>query len=177
MLQNLKGFKIFSKISNSQNYPYSLPLFQKYHNHPIYSPSFHHLLRLIIFLFPRKAVGTNFLKIQIESYVQKRKPQMIWIHLLKRKRRKEAKEDPNSVAYGRFQCSVVLKRFHYLVALKKFQCLVANGRKRKSILSTSLHFPPNKFYLNLLFFPLISRFYFTMVLDCYLHLSFLFLDL
>jgi hypothetical protein len=43
-------------------------------------------------------------------------------------RRKEVKEDPNSVANGRFQCLVDLKKFHCLVALGRFHCLVALGR-------------------------------------------------
>ncbi len=60
MLQNLRGLWIFLKISSSQNYPYSLPLFQRYYYHPIYSPFFHHLLKLIILLLPRKVVGTSF---------------------------------------------------------------------------------------------------------------------
>jgi hypothetical protein len=44
-------------------------------------------------------------------------------------------------------------------------------------LFTSSHFPPNKFYLNLQFFPLTLRFYFTMVLGRYSHISFIFLNL
>jgi hypothetical protein len=36
-------------------------------------------------------------------------------------------------------------------------------------LFTSSHFPPNKFYLNLQFFPLTLRFYFTMVLGHFTH--------
>jgi hypothetical protein len=58
---------------------------------------------------------------------------MIWIFLLNRRRRKEVKKDPNSATNGRFQC------------------LVANGRRRRNILFTFSHFPPNKFYLNLFF--------------------------
>jgi hypothetical protein len=42
---------------------------------------------------------------------------------------------------------------------------------------TSSHFPPNKFYLNLQFFPLTLKFYFTMVLGRYSRISFLFFDL
>jgi hypothetical protein len=48
--------------------------------------------------------------------------------------------------------------------------------KEKHLL-TSCHFPPNKFYLNLQFFPLTLRFYFTMVLGHYSRISFLFFDL
>jgi hypothetical protein len=60
---------------------------------------------------------------------------MIWIHPLKKKSRKEVKENPNLLAYGRFQF------------------LVANGRRRRNILFTSSHFPLNFFYLNF-FFPI-----------------------
>jgi hypothetical protein len=52
----------------------------------------------------------------------------------------------------------------------KVPSLVANGRK---ILFTSSHFPPNQIYLNLQFFPLTLRFYFTMVLGHYSRVSFL----
>jgi hypothetical protein len=53
---------------------------------------------------------------------------MIRIHPLKRKKRKEVEEDPNLMAYGRFQC------------------LVANGRKRRNILFVSLlTLPPINF--------------------------------
>ncbi len=151
MLQNQKGLWNFSKISNSQNYLYSLPFFQKYHNCPIYFFYFHHLLRLIIFLLPKKVVGTSFFKIQIESYVQKREPR---IHLLKKKRRKEVKEDPNSMAYGKFQWLVALKRFHYLVALRRFQCLVApwkvpmfggQWKEKETPFSPLLTFSPTNF--------------------------------
>jgi hypothetical protein len=66
------------------------------------------------------------------------------------------KEDPNSVANGRFQCLVALERFQSLVALERFQCLVAferfqclvaNGRKRRrgNTLSPLLIFPPTNF--------------------------------
>jgi hypothetical protein len=39
-----------------------------------------------------------------------------------------------------------------LGGLWKVPSLVAFGRRRKSILFTYFHFPPNKFYLNLFFF-------------------------
>jgi hypothetical protein len=55
-----------------------------------------------------------------------------------------------------------------LIGPWKVPSLVAFGRRRrkKNIIFTSFHFPPNKFYLNL-FFPLILMFYFTMILNCY----------
>ncbi len=85
--QARKGLWNFSKISSSQHYLYSFPFFQKYYKHPIYSPSFHHLPRLIILLLPKKVMGTSILKIQIKNYVRKKNPQMIWIHLLKKKKK------------------------------------------------------------------------------------------
>ncbi len=119
VLQNQKGLWNFYKISNSQNYPYSFLFFQKHHNHPIYFPSFHHL-RLIILLLPRKVIRTSFLKIQVESYIQKKKSQMFQICPLKRRRRKEVNEDPNLMAYGRFQFLVAFGTFHCLMALERF---------------------------------------------------------
>jgi hypothetical protein len=46
---------------------------------------------------------------------------------LKKRRKKEVKEDPNSMGNGRFQC------------------LVANGKRRKNILFASSHFLPTNF--------------------------------
>jgi hypothetical protein len=68
--------------------------------------------------------------------LEKKKPYMIQIRPLKRKRRKEVKEDSNSIANGRFQC---------LVALERFQCLVANGRKKKNTFSPLPTFLPRNF--------------------------------
>jgi hypothetical protein len=79
---------------------------------------------------------------------------MIRIRPLKGMKRKEGKEDPNSVANGRFQCLVALGRFHCLVVLGRFHCLVANerfqcsmanGRRRKSTFSPLPTFPPTNF--------------------------------
>jgi hypothetical protein len=69
---------------------------------------------------------------------------------LNKRRKKEVKEDPN---------------------------LVALGSRRKSIPFTSSHFPPQQILFKPFFFQLILRFSFTMVLDRYLQLSFLFLNL
>jgi hypothetical protein len=67
---------------------------------------------------------------------RKKKPPMIQIHPFKKRRNKEVKEDPNSMANGRFHCLVALERFHYLVA---------NGRRRKSTFSPLLISPPTNF--------------------------------
>jgi hypothetical protein len=54
-------------------------------------------------------------------------PKLSKFALLKRKRRKEVKENPNSLANGRFQC------------------LVANGRRRRNTFSPLPTFPPINF--------------------------------
>jgi hypothetical protein len=104
------------------------------------------------------------------------------------------KENPNSVANGRFQCLVALERLQCLVANGRIQCLVnlerlqclmangtlqclvANGRKRGNTFSPLPTFPQD-FLFKLSFFPLILRFYFTMVLGCYLRIFFIFFNL
>ncbi len=131
--QTWEGLWNFSKISSPQHYPYSLPFFQMYYKYPIYSPFFHHLPRLIILLLQKKVVGINIFRIRIENYVRKKEPQMIWIHPLKRRKRKEVKEDPKLVTNGRFQC---------LVALGRFYCLVALERKKRSTFSHLFILPP-----------------------------------
>ncbi len=73
---------------------------------------------------------------------------------------------------------------------EKVLCLVANGRRRRRFFawwpmegeregsfSTSSHFPPKQLYLDLRFFPLTLRFYFTMVIGYYLRIPSLFLGL
>jgi hypothetical protein len=59
------------------------------------------------------------------------------------------------------------------------ECSMLGGqwKVKEKHLFTSSHFPPNKFYLNLQFFPFTLQFYFTMVLSYYSRFSFLFLDL
>jgi hypothetical protein len=100
-------------------------------------------------------------------------------------KREEVKEDPNLMANGRFQCLVAFGRFHHLVALARFRCLVAlarfqclaaNERRRRSTFSHLPTFPPT-ILLKLSFFPLVLRFYFTVVLNRYLHIFILFFDL
>jgi hypothetical protein len=62
----------------------------------------------------------------------------------------------------------------------QWKVLLVNGLwkdKEYLFIFTSSGFPPYKFYLNLQFFPLTSRFYFIMVLGRYLHIPFFFLDL
>jgi hypothetical protein len=54
--------------------------------------------------------------------------------------------------------------------------LVANGRRRRNAFSPLLTYP-QQILLKQSFFPLILRFYFTMVLSCYLRISLLLFDL
>jgi hypothetical protein len=94
-----------------------------------------------------------FSNIKIGNHVRKKKRSK-FVPLEKR-RRKEAREDPNLVANGRFQCLVALGRFHALWPLE--------GKKETSF--SPLFIPPPNKILNL--FSLILRFYFIMVLDHY----------
>jgi hypothetical protein len=94
-----------------------------YYYHSIYSPSFHHLLKLIILLFPRKVVGISFPRFN-SKIMSEKDTKLFKFTFLKRRRKKEVKENLNLVALGRFQC------------------LVALGRRKKKILFTSSHFPP-----------------------------------
>jgi len=112
----------------------------------------------------------------------KERPKWPKFALLKRRKRKEVKEDPNSVAYGRFQwleangrfqCLLVFGRFPCLVALKWFQCLVVLKGEGETSFSPLFTSSPNNFTWTF-FFPLILRLYFTMVLNCYLMPFFLF---
>jgi len=77
--------------------------------------------------------------------MSEKKPQMIRIRSLKKKRRKEVKEDINLVALERFHCLVALERFQCLIANGRFQCLVALGRRRRSIFSPLPTSPPTNF--------------------------------
>jgi hypothetical protein len=63
-----------------------------------------------------------------------------------------------------------------LGALERFQCLVANGKRRRNTFSPLPTFSQQTL-LKPSLFPLILRFYFTMVLSRYLCISFHFLDL
>jgi len=79
---------------------------------------------------------------------------------------------PNLVANGRFQA-------WWPTEGSKFAWWPMEGSKfggqwkvKEKHLFTSSHFPPNKLYLNLQFFPLTLRFYFTMILDYHSRLFF-----
>jgi hypothetical protein len=96
----------------------------------------------------------------------KRESQIIKIRALKKRKRKEMKEEPNLMANGRFQAwwplesskfgsqwGSILFGGQWKVSMFdgpwKVPSLVTFGRKRRSIIFTFFHFPRNKFYLNL----------------------------
>jgi hypothetical protein len=111
------------------------------------------------------------------------------------------KVDPMLGGQWKIPCLVVNGRFHAWWSMEdpmlggqwKIPCLVVNGRSHvwwlmedpmpggpwnvKENTFSPLPIPPNHFTLNLQFFPLALRLYFTMVLNRYSHLSFLFFDL
>ncbi len=132
---------------------------------------------------------------------ERRELPMIRVCLLKRKRR-EVRVDPKFGGQWKVPCLVANGMFHawWLVECSKLGgqwnilSLVGNGRfpvwwpmeyfklggqwkVKEKHLFTSSHFPPNKLYLNLQFFPLTLRFYFTMVLSCYSRPFFFLFDL
>jgi hypothetical protein len=84
---------------------------------------------------------------------------------------------PNLVVNGMFQDLVANGKVQDLVANGRFQSLVANGREGKKHLFISSHFPPNNFTETFNFSLCPLKFYFTMVLGRYSHISFLFLGL
>ncbi len=96
-----------------------------------------------------------------------------------RRRRRFLCSEANGRRRKRFLCSEAngrrRKRFLCSEAngkrRKRFLCSKANGRRRKRFSFTSSHFPPKQLYLDLQFFPLTLRFYFTIVLGHYLHIS------
>ncbi len=151
-----KVYEFLKKISCSQHYPYSLPFFQNYYKRPLSLPSFYHLSRLIILFLFKEVVGTSILKIWIENYPSKRKFQMIQIHPFQEK--EMAGGEKRSQFDGQW----------------KVLLLGGQWKEKEKHLFIFSHLPPNKFYLNLQFFPLILRSYLTMVLGRYLCISFLF---
>jgi hypothetical protein len=72
-----------------QIYPYSFPSFQRYYYDPIYSLSFHCLLRFIILLLPRKVVRTSFQRFKSEVMSEKKKKWSKFTPLKKRGKKEE----------------------------------------------------------------------------------------
>lgn len=67
-----------------------------------YSPSFDHLLRLIIILLPRKVVKLSFQRFKLKITFEK-KNQMIKIYAFKEKETRKQGKTPKLVANGRLQ--------------------------------------------------------------------------
>jgi hypothetical protein len=130
-------------------------------------------------------VGTNIFQIRMENYVRKKNLQMIRIHPLKRRRRKEVKKNPNSMANGSSNAQWCLKGSIVWWPLKGSNAWwpmegsnVWWPMEREGEAPFDLFpFSPQQILLKPSFFPLILRFYFTLFLGCYLRISFLFFDL
>jgi hypothetical protein len=149
--QTQEGLWNFSKTSSSEHYPYSPPFFQNYYSRPFYFLFIYHLPRINIFFPTKKNCGNKyFSRFELKIVLPKKKLQWFEFALLKRKKKKEVKEDPNSKANRRFQCLVVNGRL---------QCLVTNGTKNRITFSPLPTFP-KKFYLNF-------HFYLTICENCY----------
>jgi hypothetical protein len=73
-----------------------------------------------------------FSRFELKIILQKKNSNRSEFAFFKRRRWKEMKEDPNSMANGRLHCLVALERFHYLVA---------NGRRKRNTFSPFSHFP------------------------------------
>ncbi len=164
-----------SKIPTSPYYHYSPPFLQHYSKVPILFSFLSSITKVNHFFPLEKACENKYFQDWIENYVPgKKKALMIRVRLLKKKIRK-VKIDPKLGGQWKEK--------------EKVLCLVANERWRRrffawwpmegegKILFTSFHFLPNQFHLNLQFFPLTLKFYFTMVLGRYLHVSSLFFSL
>jgi hypothetical protein len=118
---------------------------------PFYSPSFSLIPRPIILPFFQKLVETSIVKIQLKVMSEE----------------KRDSNDPSPPFQEKEKVPMLggqwkeKEKVPMLGGQWKVPSLVVNGRK---IIFTSSHFPPNQIYLNLQFFPLTLRFYFTMVL-------------
>ncbi len=168
--QTWEGLWNFSKISSSQHYPYSLPFFQNYYQHPFYSPSFYHLPRLIIFFLLKKVV---FSRIELKIILRKESLKWSEFALLKRRKRKEVKEDPRWPMEG-FNAWWPMEGSNVWWPME-------GSNVRWPMEGSNVQWPmegkgeapfhlfllsPQEFLLKLSFFPLILMFYFMMVLGC-----------
>ncbi len=133
---------------------------------PFYSPSSYHLPRLILLCLFKKVVKTIFSRFELKIMSRERKsPQWSESAFL----REEEGGEGRSKVWWPMECSKLGGQWN--VPLSGGQWKV-----KEKHLFTYPHFPPNKFYLNLQFFPLTSRFYFTMVLSRYSCISFFFFN-
>ncbi len=133
--QTQNGSWIFLKILSSQHYPYSLPSFQNLLETSNQLSFFLPSIKTNQSSPTKKGCENKYsLNLNKKLCPKRNSPKWSEFALLKRRRRKGVKENPNSMAKGRFQC------------------LVANGKKMRSTFSTLPTFHPNFFTLNLHFF-------------------------
>ncbi len=124
---------------------------------PLCSPSFPPVPKLIIIFLFNKLARISIIYIELKIMSEEKEVPMIRVLFLKKKR-KTMKVNPKLGGQWKVK--------------KKVLCLVANGKWRK-----------NHFHLfplspqNLHFFPLTLKFYFTMVIGCYLRIYSFFLGL
>jgi hypothetical protein len=104
----------------------------------------------------------------------KREPLIIRVRLLKRRKR-EVKVDPKFGGQWNVPSLLAIGMFHAWWPLEGSK--LGGHWKVKEKPFSPLPFSPNNFTYTLNFFPLTSRFYFTMVLSRYSHLFFLFFNL
>ncbi len=151
--------------------------FQHCHYPPPFLQNYYKIFILLFFLFPstktnhyfplQEACGNKYSRLN-QNYLRskKKKPPMIRIRLLKRKR-KEVKVDSKLGGQWKVPCLVVNGM------LQTWWPMEGEGKTPFHL----CHFPSNNLYLNLQFFPLTLRFYFTMYLSRYSRLPCLFFDL
>jgi hypothetical protein len=92
---------------------------------------------------------------RFELKITSRERELQWskFAFLKKRRRKEVKEDFNLMANGRFQCLVALRRFHCLVAFERFHAwwplkvplLSGQWKEKEKHFFPFFHFSPTNF--------------------------------
>jgi len=107
ILQNFRGHMIIFFNFKFQNYHYSFPLFQRYYHQPIYCPPFHHLLRLIILIFPRRFLGTSFQRFKLKIMFKEINKWSKFKHLIFFFFKK-VRKNPNLMANGGFQAWLLM---------------------------------------------------------------------
>jgi len=141
----------------------------------IYFPFFSPLPRIIIISFFKKVCGNKYSRLK-ENYLQgkERTPNDPSPPF----KEKEKGGEGRFKTWWPMEGSMLGGQWNVpsLVANEMFQAWWPMEGEGKTPFHL-FHFPLNKLYINLQFFPLTLRFYFTMVLSHHSHLSFLFFDL
>jgi hypothetical protein len=151
---------------------------------PFYCPSFSQLPRLITLPLLKKLVGTSIFKIELKIMTKEDRSSNDPSPPFKRKEKEgegrskawRSMEGKGEGSHAWWPMDGEGKGSHAWWPME------GEGKGshawwpmvgEKKIIFTSPHFPPNQIYLNLQFFPLTLRFYFTMVLGHYSRVSFL----